>query len=81
MKKRFLILLACGAALGLLIVSGLSYVSYAVYPESSIAHWLPATESEFQSYITPECPSVKEALRDILGDLALMISETGLLII
>ena len=77
MKKRFLILLACGAALGLLTVSGLSCVSYAIYPESSIAHWLPATESEFQSYITPECPSVKEALRDILGDLPYGPSQAG----
>jgi len=77
MKKRFLILLACGAALGLLIVSGLSCISYTIYPESSIAHWLPATESEFKSYITPECPSVKEALRDILGNPPYELSQAG----
>jgi hypothetical protein len=48
-------------------VSGLSCTGYIIYPASPIANWLPATESEFKSYITPECPSVKEALQDILG--------------
>jgi predicted transglutaminase-like cysteine proteinase len=76
-KKRFLIPLACGAALGLLIVSGLSCVSFIIHPASSIANWLPATESEFKSYITPECSSVKEALRDILGDLPYELSQAG----
>jgi hypothetical protein len=66
-KKHFLTLLACGAALSFLIVSGLSCTGYIIYPASPIANWLPATESEFKSYITPECPSVKEALQDILG--------------
>jgi predicted transglutaminase-like cysteine proteinase len=77
MKKRFLILFACGAALGLLIVSGLSCISYIVHPASSIAHWLPATESEFKSYITPECSSVKEALRAILSDPPYELSQAG----
>jgi predicted transglutaminase-like cysteine proteinase len=77
MKKRLLIPLACGAALGLLIVSGLSCVSCVIYPESSIAHWLPTAESEFKSYITPECQSVKEALRDILGDPPYELSQAG----
>jgi len=77
MKKRFLILLACGAALGLLIVSGLSCISYTIYPESSIAHWLPATESEFKSYITPECPWVVGTLRGILGDPPYGPSQAG----
>jgi hypothetical protein len=77
MKKRFLIPLACGAALGLLIVSGLSCVSCIIYPESSIAHWLPTTESGFKSYITPECQAVKEALRDILGDPPYELSQAG----
>ena len=77
MKKRFLIPLACGAALGLLIVSGLSCISWIIYPASSIAHWLPPTESEFKSYITPECQSVKEALRDILGDPPYELSQVG----
>ena len=77
MKKRFLILLACGAALGLLIVSGLSCISYIIYPESSIAHWLPAMESEFKSYITPECQSIKDALQDIISDPPYEFSQTG----
>ena len=77
MNKRFLITLACGAMLGLLIVSGLSCISYIVRPESSIDNWLPATESEFKSYITPECPSVKEALRAILGDPPYELSQAG----
>jgi len=77
MKKRFLTLFACGAALGLLIVSGLSCISYIVHPESSIANWLPATESEFKSYITPEYPLVKEALRDILGNPPYELSQVG----
>jgi hypothetical protein len=77
MKKRFLIPLACGVVLGLFIVSGLSCISYIIYPASSIANWLPATESEFKSYITPECLSVKEALRDILGDPPYALSQVG----
>jgi predicted transglutaminase-like cysteine proteinase len=78
MKRRLLIHLACGAALSLLIVSGLSCTSFIIHPASSIANWLPATESEFKSYITPECPSVKETLRDILGDPPYEVSQAGL---
>jgi predicted transglutaminase-like cysteine proteinase len=77
MKKRFLMSLACGVALGLLIVSGLSCTGYTIYPESSIASWLPATESEFRSYITPECPSVEEALHDILGNPPYELSQVS----
>lgn len=77
MKKRFLIPLACGAALGLLIVSGLSCISCIIYPASSIAHELPMTEPEFKSYITPECQSVKDALQDILGDPPYELSQVG----
>jgi hypothetical protein len=77
MRKRFLTLFACGAVLGLLIVSGLSCIGYIIYPASPIANWLPATESEFKSYITPECPSVKEALQDILGDPPYELSQAG----
>ena len=77
MKKRFLILFACGAVLSLLIVSGLSCVGYIIHPASFIADWLPATEPEFKSYITPECPSVKEALQDILGDPPYEPSQAG----
>jgi len=77
MKKRFLIFLACGAALGLLIVSGLSCVSCLSYHESPTGHGLPTMESEFKSYITPECPSVEEALQDILGDPPHELSQAG----
>jgi predicted transglutaminase-like cysteine proteinase len=63
-KKRFLIPLFFGVALSFLIVSGVSCV---IYPETSTASELPTTESAFKSYITPECPSVKEALQGILG--------------
>ena len=87
MKKRFFILLACGTALGLLISSGLSCISCIIYPEGPITYWLPATDSEFKSWIMPECQEIKETLQDILGDppthslkLALIIFETGLLI-
>jgi predicted transglutaminase-like cysteine proteinase len=76
-KKRFLIPLACGAALGLLIVSGLSCVNSVIHPANPIANWLPATESEFKSYIMPECPSVKETLQDILGDPPYTLSQAG----
>jgi len=76
-KKRFLIPLTFGAVLSLLIVSGLSCSGYIVSPASLIANWLPATESEFNSYITPESPSVKEALRDILGDPPYELSQAG----
>jgi len=77
MNKRFLITLACGTMLGLLVVSGLSCINYIVRPESSITSWLPATESEFKSYITSECPSVNEALRNILGDPPYQMSQVG----
>ena len=77
MKKRFLIPLAYGAALGLLIVSGLSCVNFIIHPANPIANWLPATESEFKSHIMPECPSVKETIQDILGDPPYTLSQAG----
>jgi hypothetical protein len=77
MKKRFLIPLTCGAALGLLIISGVSCVSSATHPLGSVAEALPTTASEFDSYITPDCPPVKEALQDILGDPPYELSQTG----
>ena len=68
MKKRFLILLACGAALGLLIVSGVSCVSWIFFPENpTTGRELPMTGAEFQSYVTPECPWVQGTLQGILG--------------
>jgi len=36
-EKRFLFALACGALLGLLLVSGLSSVSRIIYPGSLVA--------------------------------------------
>ncbi len=78
MKKRFLIPLACGAALGLLIVSGLSCVSCVIYPENSpTAHGLPTTGFEFKSYVTPECPWVEGTLQGILGDSPYEPSQVG----
>jgi len=76
MKKHFLITLAYIAALGLLIVSG-SSCSGVIYSESSIANESPTTEFEFKSYITPDCPSVKEALQGILGDPPYELSQAG----
>lgn len=76
MKKRFLIPLAYIGALGLLIVSGLS-CSSVIYGESSTANRSPTTESEFKSYIMPDCPSVKEALQDVLGDPPYELSQAG----
>ena len=66
-KRRLLIPLAYIAAIGLLIVSGLSCFSCVAYSEVSAANWIPTRASEFKSYITPECPFVQEALQDMLG--------------
>ena len=77
MNKRLLITLACGIMLGLLTISGSSCINYIVRPGSSIESWLPATESEFKSYVTPECPLVKEALHDILGGPPYELSQVG----
>jgi len=77
LKKRFLIPLTCGAALGLLLTSGLSCISYIIYPGSPIADWLPATESEFKSYVMPECQSIRQTLQDILGEPPYELSQVG----
>ena len=50
MKKRFLIFLVCGAALGLLIVSGLSCVSY--YQGTTVDNWSLWDEEKFKDFIT-----------------------------
>jgi predicted transglutaminase-like cysteine proteinase len=76
-KKRFLITLAYGAALGLLIVSELSCISCVIYPESSNVHELPTTGSEFKSYITPEYPLVEGTLQGIFGDSPYELSQVG----
>ena len=78
-KKRFLILLACGAMLGLLIVSGLSCVGCIFFPENNptTGHELPTTGAEFQSYVMPECPWVVGTLQGILGDPPYGLSQAG----
>src|SRR4030042_1471069 len=76
-KKRFPTRFACGAALVLLIMSGLSCVNRVIYPESPVASWLPATESEFKSYIMPECQAVKETLQNVIGDPPYTPSQLG----
>lgn len=77
MNKRFLIIFTYILVLVLLILSGSSCINYIVRPESSIASWLPATESEFKSYVTPDCPLVQEAIRDILGNEPYESSQLG----
>ena len=78
MKRRFLIRLACGAALGLLIVSGLSCISCIFYPETpTTGRELPTTGSEFMSYVTLECPWVVGTLQGILGDPPYEPSQVG----
>ncbi|MFW6102623.1 MAG: transglutaminase domain-containing protein [Chloroflexota bacterium] len=67
LKKPFLVPLALGVSLGLLIVSGLSCFSCVIYRESLTGHRLPTTKSEFKSHITPECPWVEGTLQGILG--------------
>ena len=77
MEKRFLIPLACGIALSLLILSGLSCVSCVIHYGSSAPHALPMTESEFEPYIMPECPSVKETLQDIFAGSIYELTQAG----
>jgi len=76
-KRRFLIPLAYMAMLSLLIMSGLSCFSCFIYPENSNGHGLPTTESEFKSYVTPECPWVVGTLQGILGDYPYEPSQAG----
>jgi len=76
-KERFLIPLAYVATVGLLMTSGLSCLSCVVYPHSPTGHGLPKTESEFKSYITPECPLVVGTLQGILGEPPYEPSQVG----
>jgi len=74
MKKSFLILLVCGAALGLLIVPSLSCVtSY----ETTTTTPFGMTEDEIKAYIIADCPLVKERLQDILGDPSYELTKAG----
>ena len=75
MKKCFLIPLVCGVALGLLIVSGVSCVSYDT--DLPADHWSLWTEDEFKALITPECQLVKDCLQDILGVPPYELSQVG----
>jgi hypothetical protein len=77
MKKQILSLFACGIALSLLVVSGLSCLSCIIYSESSAAPGLPMKESEYKSYVTPECPWVEGTLQGILGDPPYEPSQVG----
>ncbi len=76
MKKRLFARSAYVTALGLLIVSGLS-CSGLIDAESSTASTCPTTESEFKSYIMPDCESVREALQDIVGPSPYEPSQAG----
>jgi hypothetical protein len=76
-RKRLLIILAFVALLGSVIMSGLSCVSHPVYPASPVDDWLPATESEFKSYIAPESRVVEETLQSIVGDPPYTLSQPG----
>ncbi|HJX68828.1 MAG TPA: transglutaminase-like domain-containing protein, partial [Dehalococcoidia bacterium] len=63
-RKGFSILLLCGAALTLLLVSGLSCVTY----QSPTGTPFDMTEAEMKAYITPNCTLVRDCLQGILGD-------------
>jgi len=76
-RSGFLILLAYVATLILLLVSGLGCSSGVTAYGVSAANGLPKAESEFKSYITPQCPEVVQVLRSILGDPPYEISQTG----
>jgi transglutaminase-like putative cysteine protease len=48
------------------------------YPENpTTGRELPTTDSEFESYITPECPWVMGTLQGILGDPPYELSQAG----
>ncbi|MFO7996839.1 MAG: transglutaminase-like cysteine peptidase [Dehalococcoidia bacterium] len=75
MEKRFLTLLVYGAALGLLVMSGLSFIS--CYQDTTTDHWYAWDEEKFKDFITPECPLVKECLQDIIGDSPYLLTKDG----
>ena len=76
MNKRFLVALAYIGALGLLTVPGLG-CSGLTYSENSVVSKSPTTEFEFKSYVTLDCPSVEEALRDAVGPAPYELSQAG----
>jgi len=74
MKKHFLMLLACGATLGLFVMPGLSCVAYYENPTTTP---FDMTESEIKAYITPDFQLVKDCLQDILGAPPYELSKDG----
>jgi hypothetical protein len=63
MKRRFLILLICGAALSLIMVSGLSCVSYD--QDTTGDNWSSWDGAKFEEFITVHAPCIAECLQDI----------------
>jgi hypothetical protein len=75
MRKCSVILSVCGAALILLLVSGLSCTSY--YPGTTGDDWSSWDEEKFTDFITPDCPLVKECLQGILSTPPYEVSKDG----
>jgi len=63
MKKHFLMLLICGAALGLFVMSGLSCVAY--YQGTTADDWSSWDEGKFKDFITLDSPCIAECLQNI----------------
>jgi hypothetical protein len=63
MKRRFLILLICGAALSLVMMSGLSCVSYD--QDTTGDNWSSWDGAKFEEFITVHAPCIAECLQDI----------------
>jgi len=76
MEKRFLVALALVATLGLFIMSG-SGCSGLIHGESSPVSSSPTIESEFRSYVTPDCLSIQEVLQDVIGAPPYELSQAG----
>ncbi len=79
MKKRFLILLVCGAVLGLFVMSGLSCLAY--YETPTVDDWSLWDEEKFKDFITLDCSCIMECLQNIdppyEGDLADQPTQDG----
>ncbi|HEY4711754.1 MAG TPA: transglutaminase-like domain-containing protein [Dehalococcoidia bacterium] len=75
MKKCSIILLVCGAALILLLVSGLSCTSY--YSGTTGDDWSSWDQEKFKDFITPDCSLVNECLQGIVGAPPYELSKDG----
>jgi len=75
--KRFSVI-AAGIGLALLTISGAGCMSSSAGPAGSVAGALPAAESKYHSYVTPESQSVQDTLRDIFGGSPYQLTQTGL---